>query len=497
MFTDVHIRRLSPRYQHTLQHISSFHILSTHTIIVSTTALSFYQSFFLHMSDQTQLWNSVLSDMEANLSRANFSTWFRNTHIIKQEDGMITVAVPNEFVKEWLSTKFHKMILKSLRELSDGVRGVEYTIHSREDKKNLEIKEQKGLSCQIGEELPLSDLYIDKESNLNPKYTFDSFIIGSFNSLAHAASQAIIKKPGTVYNPFFVYGGTGVGKTHLIQAIGNYLKNTHQKKVIYLTSEKFLVEYISSLQNDTVNVFKEKYRAYDTLIMDDIQFLSNKEKTQEELFHVFNALYDGNKQIIFSSDMHPNFIPGLEARLKSRFNAGMIVDINQPEYEARSSILIMKAREKGIELETSIVEYLALSIEGNIRDLEGVMNTVTCHALMKNGVITLDDIKLIVKGNSKPKSMASFKDVIKVVAGFYNIDEKDIYEKTRRKEVVKPRQVVMYLLREDFSASYPLIGKKIGGRDHTTVMHSYEKMREDLIRDEILKKEIEQIRTLL
>jgi chromosomal replication initiator protein len=310
------------------------------------------------MFDQTQLWNSVLSDMEATLSRANFSTWFRNTYIAKQEDGVVTVAVPNEFVKEWLSTKFHKMILKSLRELSDGIRSVEYTIHKGEKKVPVSI-EKTNNTCAT-EELPLSDLYIDKQSNLNPKYTFDSFIVGSFNNLAYAASQAIIAKPGIVYNPFFVYGGTGVGKTHLIQSIGNYLKKVGNKNVIYLTSEKFLVEYISSLQNDTVNTFKEKYRMYDVLIMDDIQFLSNKEKTQEELFHVFNALYDANKQIVFSSDMHPNFIPGLEARLKSRFNAGMIVDISQPEFEARTSIFLKKSEEKGLQLDPQAIEYLAM-----------------------------------------------------------------------------------------------------------------------------------------
>jgi len=447
------------------------------------------------MSDQTQLWNSVLSDMEANLSRANFSTWFRNTYIAKQEEGMITIAVPNEFVKEWLSTKFHKMILKSLRELSDGVRGVEYIIHKGEKKSSPDLPHTKTICSS--EELPLSDLYIDKQSNLNPKYTFDSFIVGSFNTLAYAASQAIIKKPGIVYNPFFVYGGTGVGKTHLIQAIGNYLKKDMGKHVMYLTSEKFLVEYISSLQNDTVNVFKEKYRTYDVLIMDDIQFLSNKEKTQEELFHVFNALYDANKQIVFSSDMHPNFIPGLEARLKSRFNAGMIVDISQPEFEARTSIFSMKAQEKGLLLDPQAIEYLAMTVEGNIRELEGVLNTVSCHAQIKHNIITLDDIKAIVRGTNKPKSIISFKDVTKIVAGFYSIEEKDIYEKTRRKEVVKPRQVVMYLLREDYNASYPLIGKKLGGRDHTTVMHSYEKMRNDLSNDDMLRNEVDQIRALL
>ncbi len=444
------------------------------------------------MVENSQLWNSVLSEVKSQISRANFSTWFRNTYIAKQDDGTIFVAVPNEFVKEWLSTKFHKMILKSLRELSDGVRGLEYII-AKEQKKEEKSKEK---SCGIGE-LPLADVYIDKESNLNPRYTFDTFIVGSFNNLAYAASQAIIKNPGITYNPFFVYGGTGVGKTHLIQSVGNHLRKDLGKKVLYITSEKFLVDYISSLQNDTTNTFKEKYRGYDTLIMDDIQFLSNKEKTQEELFHVFNALYDSNKQIIFSSDVHPNFIPGLESRLKSRFSAGMIVDINQPEYEARSSIITLKLRSKGIDVRGEVVDYLALSIEGNIRELEGAVNTLICHSSVGNNSLTLDKVKRIIKHTEKPKKNISVKDVVKTIAGFYDIPEKDIYEKTRRKEVVKPRQIVMHILREDFDASYPMIGKNLGGRDHTTVMHSCEKMKKDIVEDDVLRSEIEKIRSLM
>jgi chromosomal replication initiator protein len=444
------------------------------------------------MVDNSQLWNSVLSEVESQISRANFSTWFRNTHIVKQDEGTIFVAVPNEFVKEWLSQKFHTMILKSLRELSDGVRGLEYVIA----KTPKEGEEKKNQNQEVGG-LPLADVYVDKESNLNPRYTFDSFIVGSFNNLAYAASQAIIKNPGMTYNPFFVYGGTGVGKTHLIQSVGNHLKKDLGKKVLYITSEKFLVDYISSLQNDTTNIFKEKYRGYDTLIMDDIQFLSNKEKTQEELFHVFNSLYDSNKQIIFSSDVHPNFIPGLESRLKSRFSAGMIVDINQPEYEARSSIITLKLKSKGILVQQDVIDYLALSIEGNVRELEGAINTLTCHYSVGDRGLTLEEVKRIIKHTEKPKKNIAVKDVVKIIAGFYDIPEKDIYEKTRRKEVVRPRQVVMYLLREDFNASYPMIGKNLGGRDHTTVMHSCEKMKKDVMEDDVLRSEVEKIRSLM
>lgn len=447
------------------------------------------------MANNSQLWNSVLSEVESQISRANFSTWFRNTYIAKQDDGMIYVAVPNEFVKEWLSTKFHKMILKSLRELSDGVRGLEYVIAKEQKKEEKEDANSKQYADT--EKLPLTEVYVDRESNLNPRYTFNSFVIGSFNNLAYAAAQAIIKNPGLTYNPLFVYGGTGVGKTHLIQSIGNHLKKELGKRVLYITSEKFLVDYISSLQNDTTNIFKEKYRNYDTLIMDDIQFLSNKEKTQEELFHVFNALYDSNKQIIFSSDVHPNFIPGLESRLKSRFSAGMIVDINQPEYEARSSIITLKLHSRGIQVPGDVVDYLALSIEGNIRELEGAINTLVCHASVGERGLTLDEVKRIIKHTEKPKKSVSVKDVVKTVAGFYDIEEKDIYEKTRRKEIVRPRQIVMYVLREDYDASYPMIGKNLGGRDHTTVMHSCEKLKKDITEDDVLRSEVEKIRSLI
>jgi len=285
------------------------------------------------MGDNKQLWESVLGEVELSVSKANFSTWFKNTHIIKQDEGIVVLGVPNEFAKDWLFNKYHRLILKSLRGLSDGVRGVDYTVSKNTGGEAVDSSAYV-FKQSSANELPLSDLYINKEDNLNPKYTFESFIVGSFNDLAHAASQAVIKTPGVAYNPLFIHGGTGFGKTHLIQAVGNSLKKDGDaKKIHYVTSEKFSIDYITSLQNGKINDFKDKYRKFDVLIMDDIQFLSNKEKTQEELFHLFNTLYENNKQIIFSSDQHPNFIPGLEERLKSRFGAGMIVDISQPEYE--------------------------------------------------------------------------------------------------------------------------------------------------------------------
>ncbi len=456
---------------------------------------STYNTFHVHpyFMDNKQLWDNVLHEVELAVSKANFSTWFRNTHIVKHDEGVVFVGVPNEFAKDWLFNKYHKLILRCLRDLENGVRGLEYVIS-----KGVVREEPPRAIFTPTDELPLSDLYIDKRDNLNPRYTFSSFVIGPFNELAHAAAQAVLKSPGAAYNPLFIYGRTGLGKTHLIQAAGNHIKErVRDASVHYVTSEKFSVDYITSIQNNTVHAFKEKYRSYDIFIMDDIQFLSNKEKTQEELFHLFNVLSENNKQIIFSSDEHPNFIPGLEDRLKSRFSAGMIVDISQPDYESRVAILKQKSTARNFFPSDDIIAYLASSLEVNIRELEGVLNTLICQAQMKNGVLTIEDVKSIIKNNIKPKKTASVKDIVKTVAHFYNVDEDSIYKKTRRKEIVRPRQVIMYLLREEFNISYPTIGEKLGGRDHTTVIHSYEKIKDAIKRDNSLQQELEQIKLVL
>ena len=451
------------------------------------------------MINNSQLWEKTLFELEGELSRANFSTWFKNTAIVRQEEGVVVVGLPNEFVKDWLQNKFHKTILRSLRNLSENVRGIEYSVCKIEDPNTKPSSPLRVAPIQ-GTELPLADLYINKEDGLNPRYTFSDFIIGSFNELAYAASQAILRKVGTnVYNPLFIYGNTGLGKTHLIQAIGNEVKRTHpNKRVFYTTSEKFCVDYVNSLGQGSkaMGTFKEKYRKYDLLIMDDIQFLSNKEKTQEELFHLFNELYHNNKQIIFSSDKHPNYIPTLEARLKSRFSAGMIVDVQEPEYESRLSILRAKATTQKFFPPEEVIEYLASSVQGNIRELEGLLNGIICQSELKNRNLTLSEIKPFIKNTAKPKKLLSVKEIVKVVCDFYNIEEEFVYEKTRRKEILKPRQIAMFILREDFNISYPTIGQKLGGRDHTTVMHSCEKIKVDIKNDLSLMQEVDQIRAM-
>ncbi len=449
--------------------------------------------------DSKTLWDNVLLEVEINFSKTALNMWFSETALVKNDEGMVVISVPNPFVRDWVREKYHKFILKSLRTLSEGVRSVDYIIAKTDDgdRKKIPTPLSKPLE-QLNKELPLGDL-INKEDNLNPRYTFENFVVGPFNELAYAASQAIIKKP-VVYNPLFIYGDTGRGKTHLIQAVGNHIKaNNREKRVFYVTCERFTQDYINAVNMGMTktNNFKEKYRKYDVLIMDDIQFLSNTEKTQEELFHLFNVLYENNKQIIFSSDKHPNYIPGLEERLKSRFVAGMIVDIPKPDLESRIAILKSKARLNNLELENQVIDYLASSIDGNIRELEGILNSIMCQVQLRGRVVDITDIKNMMKNAAKPVKNISVENLVKIVANFYNLEEGIIYDKSRRKEVVKPRQLAMYILREDFNVSYPSIGHKLGDRDHTTVIHSCEKIRNELKVNGRLLQELNQIRALI
>ena len=441
--------------------------------------------------DVKQLWDDALVNIELSITPANFKTWFRDTHIVSIEDGTATIGVPSIFVRDWLQDKFQSMILKVLRELSPHIRSVEYTVVQKNDRKAENNKTQ-----TINAALPLEEYYINKNDNLNPKYSFETFVVGPYNALAHAAAKTVGDKPGVVYNPLFIYGQTGHGKTHLIQAVGNHIKRSGQK-VFYVTSERFAVDYFNSLQSGSANSFKDKYRQYDVLIMDDVQFLATKEKTQEELFHLFNALHDYNKQIIFSSDIHPALLSGMEDRLQSRFSQGMIVDIPAPDLESRVAILKAKAAQNSIMLNDDVVDHLANTIEGNIRELEGALNTIMCQSQLTGRALTLDEVRNIIKNNTRPRKTLAIADVVDKVARYYDIDEASIYEKTRRKEVVKPRQIIMYILREDYQVSYPAIGKKLGGRDHTTVIHSCEKVRADLKNNSELEEEITQVRLLL
>lgn len=443
-----------------------------------------------------ELWEYVLTQVELSISPANFNTWFSSSYIVKiAEDGVVYIGVPSQFFKDWYLKKFHTLLLKIIRDVSYEFRNIEYLIVK--DDRRKPPREAK-MPPRGAVELPLNEFYINKSDNLNPRYTFDSFVVGSFNNLAYGAAQVAIQRPGITYNPLFIYGDTGRGKTHLIQAIGNqYKKQYPGRKVLYLTSEKFVIDYTDSVMAGNANRFKDKYRQYDLLIMDDVQFLSKKDKTVEELFHLFNALHDTNKQIIFSADRAPLAIADIDDRLKGRFASGMSIDISEPDPESRMVIVKKKAASHGIMLSDDVVEYIATTLSGSIRELEGMVNNIVCHAQVKGSPPDIAEVRQSLRSFTRPQKNISVKNVVDRVAEFYGISEESIYEKTRRREVVRPRQVIMYLLREDFRISYPSIGTKLGGRDHTTVIHSCEKIKNDIAVDSELAKEIQSIRALL
>jgi len=444
--------------------------------------------------DTKQLWENTLTNIELSISPASFKMWFGETHVTRIEDGVVYVGVPNQLTKEWVSERFGKLVLKTIRGFVDTIRSVEYVVSRESARKQ---PEKVAFETKNESELPLAEYYINRSDNLNPRYTFDTFVVGPFNELAHAAAQVVAKSPGIAYNPFFIYGETGRGKTHLVQAIGNYIKKSSpSKKVFYLTAERFGFEFMNAITARTMPAFKEKYRGYDILIMDDIQFFSKKGTIQEEFFHLFNTLHDANRQIVCSSDKHPNLIPDIADRLKSRFISGMTAAINEPDHESRMAIIKAKGDSLGLRLSQEVIEALSVAVPGNIREIEGMLNTVLCQTQLK-GQLSDQEIKDLVKSSARPKRAVSVKHVIGRIAEFYNIDEDSLYAKTRRREVVRPRQIVMYVLREDFHLSYPAIGTVFGGRDHTTVIHACEKVRGELQEDGELKLQLDEIRGIL
>ena len=446
------------------------------------------------------MWQNVLADVELNTSRATFNTWFGGTNIQSIEDNILLVSVPNSFAKEWLENKFNKFILKSIRNFLPEVKDIKFIISQT---KNTDLKIIRKKRIEEKDELDADSQFdftgVDQNTNLNPKYTLNDFIVGSANELAHAAVTSVVSNLGTVYNPLFIYGGVGLGKTHLIQALGNEVARLNKNKVVkYVSSEKFTSELVAAIQAKEMEKFKEEYRKCDLLIIDDIQFIAGREKTQEEFFHTFNALYEKNKQIVISSDKPPKAISTLEDRLKSRFEGGMIADIGYPDYETRLAIIKTKLVKKGVNLSNEIIEYVAQNFQKNIREMEGALNKIIIQTKINQNIITLDDVKKILQSSIHiPKKNISVKSVIQTVARYYSINEKQLFLKTRKQEIVKPRQIIMYLLRDELGLSYPSIGGKIGGRDHTTIIHACEKINDNMKNDISLTDEINAIRQII
>lgn len=454
----------------------------------------------------SELWQAVLGELELKLSKANFTTWFKNTFISHIKEEEIVVGVPNAFTKAWLEKKYHRDILISLQNYCQTrVRSVVYRVEIRGTNTIVEqiensAKESQEISIAPAFQQPKDLPGVSGDLTLNPKYTFESFIVGKQNELAHAAAQAVSTQPGGVYNPLFIYGGVGLGKTHLLQAVGNeILKKQPNSKILYVTSERFTSDYVHAIRTNRMNEFKNQYRTVDLLLIDDIQFITGKEGTQEEFFHTFNALHQNNKQIVLSSDRPPKAIPSLEQRLLSRFEWGMMADVGIPDLETRIAILVTKCRERGYQMEEVVLQYIADTIQSNIRELEGALNKVVAFHQFKNLRPTVETIKPILSSfqPTKTRKTITAKHLIGTVAGHYDLVIEDLLGKSREKRLAFPRQIIMFLMREEMKSSYPAIGAELGGRDHTTAMHAYGKIVGELEKNERLQHDMELIRQKL
>lgn len=452
--------------------------------------------------DNEQIWQATLGEIEINLSKANFTTWFKNTFISSFEDGKIIVCVPNAFTKTWLESKYHQEISKALENvINEKIKEIFYKVETRKQSQMGRVLEK--MRLKKGRET--EDKTIDAPASLNrfglnPRYTFENFVVGKGNELAHAACQAVVNNPGKVYNPLFIYGGVGLGKTHLLQAIGNELANK-SIKILYTTSENFTNRYVQSIRSGAGKEFKDKFRNVDLLLIDDVQFMGGKDGTQQEFFHTFNELQQTDKQMILTSDKPPKLIPALEQRLASRFESGMVADISRPDVETKIAILERKAREKNYLLEEDVLSYIANNIKNNIRELEGALNKIIAYHEFNNSTPSIKTVKSILNDlllSAQTKSITP-KDVLNAVSKFYEVSTKDLMGKGRKKELVWPRQITIYLMRKEINVSYPTIGQELGGRDHTTAMHAYNKILDDVENKENEKtiQEIESIKQLI
>lgn len=444
--------------------------------------------------DQT-LWQAVLGEIELSVSRAAYAAWFKKTELHTVNDSGITVTVPNIFAKQQLESRFDTKIRAILEKNGTPVSSITYIIPTKREVKNIE----KVASPHTATLSPKNYSGAPKsQSQLNPKYSLDSFVVGSSNDLAYTVAQAIIEKPGERYNPMFVYGGVGLGKTHLIQAIGNEIvKKDPSKKVLYINTETFVSEFIHFLRTKKGN-FSDRYRSVDVLIVDDIQFMAGKETTEEEFFHTFNVLHQANKQIIISSDKPPKKIPTITDRLRSRLEWGMAIDIQMPDFETRCVILQTKAAQAGFTLEKDTIEYLASNIKTNIRELEGALNQLLAFCEMRGITPDLHTAEGLL-GNirhTRPRHLTA-KQVIQKVAQYYSLEVSEICSAKRDKHIILPRQIAMYLLRSELHESFPNIAKALGRKDHTTAMHSVEKITKSVKLDYSIRESVAEIREKL
>jgi chromosomal replication initiator protein len=442
--------------------------------------------------DLETIWQNVLGELEVSLSKANFTTWLNNTFIHHIQKDKVIIGVPTGFAKEWLNKKCSDEILKSIQKQITKINKIDFKVTTSQP------TEQSKLFAQPNDTVTLDQkkskkISKDKAKKFKSKYSFENFVVGSSNKLAHAASLAVAEKPGKRYNPLFIWGGVGLGKTHLMHAVGNaMIKKNQNKKILYVSSETFMNDYINAVQKGEGRAkdFKNYYRNIDALLIDDIQFIAGKIGTQEEFFHTFNWLHQKNKQIVISSDRPPKAID-MEDRLRSRCEWGMIVDISQPDFETRKAILKSKAEQINFNCPDDVLSYIAENVQENIRELEGALNRLMAYLELNNEKPSKETAIMALSGMVSPKNQSlSWKKISDSVCKFYNISHEDILSAKRSKEIVVPRQILMYLIRQEMSFSYPQIANLIGKKDHTTIMHGVEKIEKEIRNNPDLQKQI-------
>lgn len=451
------------------------------------------------------VWQAVLGEIEVTLSRGNFVTYLKNTTLEKQEDGVAVVGVTNPFIMQHVEKKYGDLLMSTLRTQGVKVDSLEFKVVSG-PKRPAEtpaastespqlMTQSRSSGTETAGQLGRGNSSANLSQSLNERYNFDDFVVGDGNDVAFAACQAVTQQPGTKYNPLYLYGGVGIGKTHLIQAVGNALQARNpQAKVLYIATEQFVREFVQALRNRSAATFANAYRSADVLIVDDVQFLAGKDKIQEEFFHTFNTLHQANKQIIMSSDKPPRDIPGLEDRLKSRFAGGMSIDMQVPDFETRCAIIQTKAESHQSELDPEVVEYLASNGQTNIRELEGALNQLLAWCDVRGLTPTVAIASSLLQVNKNRPKHLSAKQIIERTAKHFQIPMEDIVGPKRDKDIVVPRQVAMYMLHEELRLSYPKIARELGRKDHTTAMHSVRKITQECQIDASLRSAISEIK---
>jgi chromosomal replication initiator protein len=446
--------------------------------------------------DAKHIWRAALGELQVALSPANFETWLRHTALVDVADNRFRIAVPNGFAKDWLETRYRSLISQTLARIVGYSVVVEFVVAP--DAASGSAAES-AVPSQVRVE-PVRPPVESAGTNLNARYTFANFIVGSANRLAHAASLSVAERPGHAYNPLFLYGGVGLGKTHLMHAIGNaVIGRFPRKKVVYLTSEKFTNEFITSIQQGRIDDFRNRYRRIDLLLVDDIQFIADKERTQEEFFHTFNAIHEEGKQIVLSSDRPPKAILTLEERLRSRFEWGLIADLTAPDLETRIAILRAKAEEASVPVSSDVLEFIARKVVSNIRELEGALNRVVAYASMGAMPIGIELAQAVLSNvlyNPK-KRLVTPERIARAVAEYYGVDMEALRGQKRDKAIVVPRQIAMFLMREETDVSLLRIGAELGGRDHSTVLHACDKINREAAVNDDLRRDLAAVRELI